>query len=76
MSNKIFTDKEINLLSKNQYVKSVSSKGITYTDEFKHIFISENVKGKNLLVKDGVLHLKRTVNWGFVTRDRLIQEEI
>ncbi|PFH86479.1 hypothetical protein COI44_12740 [Bacillus sp. AFS088145] len=46
MSNKIFTDKEINLLSKNQYVKSVSSKGITYTDEFKRIFISENVKGK------------------------------
>jgi len=46
MSNKIFTDKEINLLSKNQYVKSVSSKGITYTDEFNRIFISENVKGK------------------------------
>lgn len=46
MSDKIFTDKEINLLSKNQHVKSVSSKGITYTDEFKHIFISENKKGK------------------------------
>jgi len=46
MSNKIFTDKEIKLLSKNQYVKSVSSKGITYTDEFKRIFISENEKGK------------------------------
>ncbi|MFF3025161.1 HTH domain-containing protein, partial [Gottfriedia sp. NPDC057948] len=46
MSDKIFTDKEINLLSKNQYVKSVSTKGITYTDEFKRIFISENKKGK------------------------------
>ncbi|MFF2876922.1 IS3 family transposase [Gottfriedia sp. NPDC057991] len=46
MSNKTFTDKEINLLSKNQNVKSVSSKGITYTDEFKRIFISENEKGK------------------------------
>jgi hypothetical protein len=46
MSDKIFTDKEINLLSKNQHVKSVSSKGITYTDEFKRIFISENKKGK------------------------------
>lgn len=46
MSDKIFTDKEINLLSKNQYVKSVSIKGITYTDEFKRIFISENKKGK------------------------------
>lgn len=46
MSDKLFTDKEISLLSKNQYVKSASSKGITYTDEFKRIFISENKKGK------------------------------
>ncbi|MFF2877797.1 IS3 family transposase [Gottfriedia sp. NPDC057991] len=46
MSDKIFTDKEINLLSKNQHVKSVSTKGITYTHEFKRIFISENKKGK------------------------------
>ena len=46
MSDKIFTDKEINLLSNNQHVKSVSTKGITYTDEFKRIFISENKKGK------------------------------
>ncbi|AGE78739.1 putative transposase [Bacillus thuringiensis serovar kurstaki str. HD73] len=28
------------------YVKSVSQKGITYTEEFKHIFIEENEKGK------------------------------
>ncbi len=27
-------------------MKSVSSKGITYTDEFKRIFIAENEKGK------------------------------
>ncbi|WP_286138573.1 IS3 family transposase [Bacillus sp. AFS055030] len=46
MSDKIFTDKEIDLLSKNQHVKSVSTKGITYTHEFKRIFISENMKGK------------------------------
>lgn len=46
MSDKLFTDKEINLLSKNQHVKSVSTKGITYTLEFKRIFISENKKGK------------------------------
>lgn len=36
MSKKIFTEKEIKLLPANKYVKSVSSKGITYTDEFKH----------------------------------------
>jgi transposase len=46
MSKKIFTGKEIKLLSANNYVKSVSSKGITYTDEFKHIFIVEKGKGE------------------------------
>lgn len=46
MSNKIFTEKEISILSRNQYVKNVSVKGITYTDEFKRIFIAENEKGK------------------------------
>jgi transposase len=46
MSKKLFTEKEIKLLSSNHYVKSVSSKGITYTDEFKHIFIAEKQKGK------------------------------
>jgi transposase len=46
MSKKIFTEKEIKQLSTNKYVKSVSTKGITYTDEFKHIFITEKDKGK------------------------------
>lgn len=46
MSKKIFTEREIKQLSTNKYVKAVSSKGITYTDEFKHIFISEQEKGK------------------------------
>ena len=46
MSNKLFTTNEIHILSKNPYVKKVSSKGITYTDEFKRIFITENKNGK------------------------------
>lgn len=46
MSKKIFTEKEIKLLSDNNYVKSVSTKGITYTEEFKNIFITEYEKGK------------------------------
>jgi len=46
MSNKIFTKEEIGILSNNKYVRHVSTKGITYTDEFKRIFISENEKGK------------------------------
>ena len=46
MSKKIFTNEEIEILSKNKYVKRVSAKWITYTDEFKRIFISEDEKGK------------------------------
>ncbi|WP_160726164.1 IS3 family transposase [Bacillus sp. USDA818B3_A] len=46
MSKKLFKEKEVKNLSNNPYVKSVSSKGITYTDEFKHLFIEENSGGK------------------------------
>ncbi|AWZ49765.1 IS3 family transposase [Clostridiaceae bacterium 14S0207] len=46
MSKKLFTKDEVKILSKNKYVKKVSSKGITYTDEFKKIFITENELGK------------------------------
>ncbi len=46
MSKKQFTEKEIEILSNNRYVQSVSSKGVTYTDEFKRIFIAENENGK------------------------------
>ena len=46
MSTKIFTEKEIEILSHNKYIKKVSMKSITYTDEFKRIFISENGKEK------------------------------
>lgn len=46
MSKKLFTEKDIAILSKNRYVKTVSSKGITYTDEFKQHFITEYSDGK------------------------------
>ena len=46
MSKKLFTEKEVSILKQNKYVKKVSSKGITYTDEFKRIFIDENNNGK------------------------------
>lgn len=46
MSNKIFTEREIAILANNKNVKAVSMKGITYTDEFKRIFIIENENGK------------------------------
>lgn len=46
MSKKIFTEKEMEFLISNPYVQSVSPKGITYTEEFKRIFITEYDKGK------------------------------
>lgn len=46
MSKKLFTDDEVKLLSKNKYVKNITNKGITYTDEFKQLFIVENENGK------------------------------
>ena len=42
MSKKLFTEQEIIILKQNKYIKKVSSKGITYTDEFKKIFINES----------------------------------
>ena len=46
MSKKIFTNEEIMKLKNNKYVNSVSEKGITYTDEFKSIFIADRSNGK------------------------------
>lgn len=46
MSKKIFSYEEVKKLSINKYVKSVSEKGITYTNEFKLHFIAEYEIGK------------------------------
>ncbi len=46
MSKKLFAEKEIKLLAKNPYVKSVSPKGITYSNEFKEHFITQYGQGK------------------------------
>ncbi len=46
MSNKLFTKEEIEDLSQNPHAQSVSSKGITYTDNFKEIFIASYTSGK------------------------------
>jgi len=44
MAEKIFTAEEIEIIRKNPYVKNVSEKAITYTDEFKEYFIDEYKK--------------------------------
>ena len=43
MSKKLFSNKDIELLSKNKYVKKVSEKGITYTVNV-NIFLYKNWK--------------------------------
>ena len=46
MNQKNFTEKEMNELRKHPYIQSVTSTLITYTDEFKRIFIAEDRDGK------------------------------
>ena len=46
MSKKTFSEQDIEILSKNKYVKNVSEKSITYTNEFKIHFTVEHNNGK------------------------------
>ncbi|WP_342746181.1 HTH domain-containing protein, partial [Trichococcus palustris] len=46
MSKLTFTPSQVQILKENQYVKNVSDKSITYTDEFKRHFISETLNMK------------------------------
>lgn len=46
MSKKLFTEKEIKILSKNKNILKISSKSIVYAVKFKEKFIEEYSKGK------------------------------
>ena len=37
----LFTDMQVKKLSKNKWIKNVTNKGITYTDEFKIKLVKE-----------------------------------
>ena len=39
MDRNYFTDEDIEILSKNKYVKKVTNKTISFTKEFKELFI-------------------------------------
>ena len=41
MSKILFTDIQIQKLSKNKWIKNITSKGITYTDDFKIKLVKE-----------------------------------
>ena len=45
MSKRRFTEEECEKLSRNRYVKTVSEKAITYSDEFKRLFIDQYMTG-------------------------------
>jgi len=47
MSKIIFTKEQIELLKQNSYIQRVSELSITYSDEFKRLFIDEYLKGKS-----------------------------
>lgn len=46
MTMNFLTPPQQNELKKNPYVKAVSDKSITYTDEFKRLFIAQSETGK------------------------------
>lgn len=46
MGKKYFTLEQVEQLRKNKYVKHVSEKAITYTEEFKEVFMIEYNSGK------------------------------
>ena len=46
MGKNYFTPEQVEQLRKNKYVKHVSEKAITYTEEFKEVFMSEYNSGK------------------------------
>ena len=73
MSKKVFTEKEIKQLSTNKYVESISSKGITYTDDFKHFFIAEREKGKFAREIFGNAVLMK-MSWGFIELSQPVRD--
>lgn len=46
MDKNYFTDEDVEALSKNKYVKKVTNKTISFTKEFKELFIEESNTGK------------------------------
>ncbi len=41
MSKRLFTDAQVKKLSKNRWIKNITNKGITYTNEFKYKLVKE-----------------------------------
>ena len=72
MGKNYFTPEQVEELRKNKYVKHVSEKAITYTEEFKEIFMLEYQNGKlpsQILVEMGF----DTKTLGYKRIDNIVQ---
>lgn len=49
MSKKLFSKEEIEVLERNENIKKISEKGITYSSDFKKKFVEEYSRGKSAL---------------------------
>ena len=62
MSKILFTDTQVKKLNKNKWIKNITNKGITYTDEFKYKLVKELKITKSFLkmsLENVVLILKQ-----------------
>ena len=82
MGKNYFTPEQVEQLKKNKYVKHVSEKAITYTEEFKEVFMLEYNSGKlpsQILTEMGfdcsVLGRNRIENISNRTRKQSIRPE-
>ncbi len=82
MGKNYFTPEQVEQLRKNKYVKHVSEKAITYTEEFKEAFITEYNSGKlpsQILTEMGfdynVLGESRVSNITQITKKQSIRPE-
>ena len=82
MGKNYFTPEQVEQLRKNKYVKHVSEKAITYTEEFKETFMLEYETGKTrsqILIEMGfdpkMLGTSRIRNISYMTRKQANRPE-
>ncbi len=82
MGKNYFTPEQVEQLKKNKYVKHVSEKAITYTEEFKETFMLEYETGKTrsqILIEMGfdpkMLGTSRIRNISYMTRKQAKRPE-
>ena len=82
MGKNYFTPEQVEQLRQNKYVKNVSEKAITYTEEFKKVFLLEYNEGKlpsQILAEMGfdykVLGERRVSNISYAIKKQSVRPE-